>query len=170
MPWSDRIGRRVVSLAAILLLAGPVTAAPNDAKLGRRIDNVTWHDAAGKALALTDLHDGPAVVVVFLSFDCPVSTSYVAPLNDLAREYAGRGVKFVAVCPCDASPAEVAQQAKEYKVAFPVFRDEKFAAADAFAAGVTPEAFVLDRQGVLRYRGRIDDAYAARLKKNQQVR
>jgi peroxiredoxin len=169
MPWSDRIGRRVVSLAAILLLAGPVTAAPNDAKLGRRIDNVTWHDAAGKKLALADLRDGPAVVIVFLSFDCPVSTSYVAPLNDLAKEYSAQGVKLVGVCPCDATAAEVAQQAKEYKVAFPMFRDEKLAGADAFAAGVTPEAFVLDRNGVMRYRGRIDDAYAARLKKNQQV-
>src|SRR3954469_4881187 len=96
------------SLAAVLLLAGPLTAAPNDAKLGTRIDNVTWHDAAGKAFALADLREAPATVVVFLSFDCPVSTSYVAPLNDLAKEFSARGVKFVGVCPCEASAAEVA--------------------------------------------------------------
>src|SRR2546430_5350171 len=34
---------------------------------------------------------------------------------------------------------------------------------------VTPEAFVLDGGFVLRYRGRIDNAYFERLKKNQQV-
>src|SRR5437763_15639806 len=111
MPSSDRITHRGLSLAALLLLVGPLTAAPNDAKLGTRIDNVTWHDAAGRACALADLHDAPAIVVVFLSFDCPVSTSYVAPLNDLAKEYSAQGVKFVGVCPGEASAAEVAKQA-----------------------------------------------------------
>ena len=47
--------------------------------------------------------------------------------------------------------------------------DRDFAAANALKADVTPEAFVLDRNFVLRYRGRIDNAYYARLKKNQQV-
>ena len=36
---------------------------------------------------------------------------------------------------------------------------------ESFKAELTPEAFVLDKNLVLRYRGRIDDAYAARLKK-----
>src|SRR5438477_499697 len=43
------------------------------------------------------------------------------------------------------------------------------AAADDLAAQHTPEVFVLDGGHVLRYRGRIDDAYYARLKKNLQI-
>src|SRR5262249_47786372 len=63
----------------------------------------------------------------------------------------------------------VAKKAGEYKLGFPVYKDDKGAAALALKAEATPEAFVLDHNFVLRYRGRIDDAYSARLKKNLQV-
>jgi hypothetical protein len=46
-----------------------------------------------------------------------------------------------------------------------VLRDRDFAAADVLKASTTPEAFVLDHNFVLRYRGRIDNGYVARLKK-----
>jgi mono/diheme cytochrome c family protein len=42
---------------------------------------------------------------------------------------------------------------------FPVVRDAGHAVADRFGATRTPEAFVLDRGRVVRYRGRIDDQY-----------
>src|SRR5439155_5905977 len=42
----------------------------------------------------------------------------------------------------------------------------KLAAADAFKAQATPEAFVLDKNLVLRYRGRIDDGQKTRMQKN----
>src|SRR5262249_31317430 len=52
---------------------------------------------------------------------------------------------------------------------FPVYKDDKRAAVNALGATTTPEVFVLDRDFVLRYRGRIDDAYSARLKKNSKI-
>src|SRR5439155_4395904 len=51
----------------------------------------------------------------------------------------------------------------------PVYKDDGFAAVDALKAATTPEVFVLDRHSILRYRGRIDNGYYARLKKNPQV-
>src|SRR5262245_28577934 len=53
--------------------------------LGKKIANVTWADASGKRFALHDLKDRKAVVVVFLSFECPVSNSYAPRLADMAR-------------------------------------------------------------------------------------
>jgi len=63
----------------------------------------------------------------------------------------------------------VAKKAGEYKLGFPVYKDDKGAAVEALKAEATPEAFVLDHNFVLRYRGRIDDAYSARLKKNPKI-
>jgi hypothetical protein len=40
-------------------------------------------------------------------------------------------------------------------------RDAGNKLADRFQAAVTPEAFVMDAAGVLRYRGRIDDSQEA---------
>src|SRR6185503_5839507 len=42
-------------------------------------------------------------------------------------------------------------------------------AVRALAAEMNSEAFVLDSGRVLRYRGRIDDGYSARLKRNARV-
>jgi hypothetical protein len=142
---------------------------PSGAKLGTVVRGITFQDTGGKTVSLRDLAAKKAVVVVFLNFDCPNSTGYSLILADLARAYLDK-VAFVGVCPCDdETAATIAQKAEEHKFAFPVYKDDKYVAVDAFHAETTPEAFLLDRDLVLRYRGRIDDAYSARLKKNLKV-
>jgi peroxiredoxin/mono/diheme cytochrome c family protein len=139
-------------------------------KLGKVIDRVTFQKADGKTVALRDFAKHKAVVAIFFSFDCPVSTNYSQPLAIMAEAYKGKGVAFIGIVPgADESAAKIAQLAREYKIPFAVYRDDKLAAVEAFQANITPQAFVLDRNLVLRYRGRIDNAWAARLKKNQQI-
>src|SRR5262249_36821744 len=118
---------------------------------------------------LHDLKDRDAVVVVFLSFDCPVSRGYTANLAELAKTYGERKVAFLGVCPGDEELAALAKHAEEFALGFPVCRDDTLQAADACRARATPEAFVLDRDFVMRYRGRIDDTFSDRFKKNAKV-
>ena len=158
--------------AAVVGLRTPATGAdpaPSTDRLNKAVDNVTFTDGGGKASALKDHAGKTATVVVFLSFDCPVSNSYASTLAALHKTYAEKGVGFVALVPTDDDAAKVAKKAAEFKYPFPVFSDSKFVAAEAFKATVTPEAFVLDQNLVLRYRGRIDNAYSGRLKKNPSV-
>jgi hypothetical protein len=158
-------------LAALWISTGNRACAADDlsgAKLGTKITNVTLTRPDGKATTLHDFKDRKAIVVVFLNFECPVSNGSLSPLAALARIYGPKGVAFVGVC-CGADAAGVAGQAKEFQPGLPVYTDEKFAANQAFKAEVTPEAFLLDPNFVLRYRGRIDNSYAARLKKNLAV-
>ena len=167
----SRISAALLAAAIVSLAPAPLLAqAKVDAsKIGSRIDSVSFTPANGKKFNLKDAEGAKAVVVVFLSFDCPNSNAYVAPLGAMAKQFADKGVVFVGVCPTDDSAEQVARQASEFKAGFPVFKDEKLAAADAFKAAATPEAFVLDRNLVLRYRGRIDNRFAARLRENAQV-
>jgi peroxiredoxin len=152
------------------LLAGTAQTPPSNDKINKKIDNFTLQDASGKPIALYDLQDKKAVVVLFLSFDCPVSNSYAATLAELAKSYQPRGVAFLAVNSSDeGDAAHLAKQAAEFKIPFPVLKDDRQVAADAFKAEVSPEAFVIDHNFVLRYRGRIDDSFAARLKRNNQT-
>ncbi|MBL8794453.1 MAG: redoxin domain-containing protein [Planctomycetia bacterium] len=161
----------VLGLAATaLLLPGWQRAADAPvAKTGHKIDDFALKDAAGKDVSLYGLKDRKAVVVVFLSFDCPNSTNYSPTLIQLHQDYAARGVAFLGICPCDDDAAQVAKHAAEYKLPFPVLRDDKFRAVEALKAEVTPEAFLLDGEYRLRYRGRIDNGFAGRLKKNLQI-
>lgn len=164
---------RFVRALALVGLIGMLVAVPGSAadpapstdRLNKTIDNVKLPDNG----ALKDRAGKVATVVVFLSFDCPVSNSYAATLAELHKTYSAKGVSFLAFVPTDDEPAKVAKRAAEFKYPFPVYSDSKLVAAEAFKATVTPEAFVLDSGLVMRYRGRIDNQYYGRLKKNPQV-
>lgn len=164
-----------IVVGVALVCAGQTAPSRADAltaaKLGQKISEVGFVDAAGKKLTLNDLKGAKATVVVFLSFDCPVSTSYSPVLMEMKKHFADRGVNFVGVCAAESeTPASIAKRATDFALGFPVFSDNQAAAVTAFKAEKTPEAFLLDHNLVLRYRGRIDDAFAARLKRNQQIK
>jgi peroxiredoxin len=163
---------RLLLLTAVAgLFAGhAVGQGPSVDKLNKKIENVALKNADGKPVALYDQKDNKAVVVAFVSFECPVSNSYAPILAELHKNYAAKGVAFLAVNSTDdLDAAAVAKHAAEYKYPFPVLKDADHQAADMLKATVVSEAFVLDHNFVLRYRGRIDNSYAARLKKNNQV-
>lgn len=154
------------ALGLLLPLNASAADGPSRAGLGQKVANVTFTDAKGKTQSLQELRGKAGTVIVFVSFDCPVSTSYSEPLAELAKTYGPKGVSFLAVAPsADEDAAALAKKAEEFKIPFPVFKDGQLKAADALHAEVTPEAFLLDGHLTMRYRGRVDDGYAARLKK-----
>jgi peroxiredoxin len=100
-----------------------------------------------------------ATAVVFASAVCPVSDKYVERLNDLYARFSRRGVQFVVVYPnANESWRDIETYSKRNGLTFPVYRDDANRLADRLDARSTPEAFLFDRSGRLRYRGRIDDA------------
>ncbi len=147
-----------------LVGAPPVEAGSIEALLKR-----SFRTQGDKVLAWNDLAGAKASVVVFLSFDCPVSTSYSQLLADLARDYQTKGVSFVGFCPCDDDAGRIAAQASEHRLGFPVFKDDQFAVADALGAKTTPQVFVLDAKNDVIYTGLIDDGYVKRLVPSRKV-
>jgi thiol-disulfide isomerase/thioredoxin len=107
-------------------------------------------------------------VVVFISTVCPVSNSYNLRMIDLYKDYAPKGVTFQFLnANQNESQAEVEDHARRVGFPFPVIRDVNNVEADRFGAQYTPESFVIDRNGAIRYRGRIDDAQnPARVRQN----
>ncbi len=152
---------RAVHLLPLVALLGLAAAVRADAGPGgKKIDNFTLKDAAGKPVALADFKDRKAVVVVFVGTECPLNNLYVPRLIELHKEYAGKGVQFLAVnSNVQDTPQKVAEHARKHGIPFPVLKDPANRVADQFGAKRTPEAFLLDAKGVIRYRGRIDDQY-----------
>jgi peroxiredoxin/mono/diheme cytochrome c family protein len=163
--------RTAATVLCFVLLGrfAPAADPTPDRHIGQTVGAVALTGLDGKPASLADLRGKAATVVVFASFECPVSNSYLAGLSDLARAHADRGVAVVIACPTDDTPAAVGKHAAEFKLAVPVVLDGKRELAQAVGAKTTPEAAVLDGAGTLRYRGRIDNAYSARLKKNPAV-
>jgi peroxiredoxin len=105
--------------------------------------------------------DGVAVVV-FTCNHCPYALAWHDRLTQVARDYQGR-VSFLAVNPNDAEryPRDSFDAMKERVEAdggwpYPYLRDESQEVARAFGAQTTPDVFVLDGEGILRYRGAPD--------------
>ena len=157
------------SLLAAPVLFAAVAAVPLGAADPKPVANVTLTDPAGKPWALHD-QKAQAVVVAFLSPDCPMSNGYLPELAALHARYAPQGVTLVGVYPDpDLTAAAAAAHAREYKVPFPVLRDPAQLAVKALGPKATPEVVVLDSAFVVRYRGRIDDGYVGRLKQRATV-
>ena len=91
-------------------------------RLNTKIDPLPLRDAAGKPVRLPE---SKATVVVFLSFECPVSNSYTAIRWPTCQGLRPEGRDLRRPLPVRRRRrAEVAKQAKEFKLAFPVFKDE----------------------------------------------
>jgi peroxiredoxin len=143
-------------LACLSPHAAPPTVPQTDFNL---------RDHAGKTHRLSDFRKLDAVVVVFVSVDCPLATLYAPRLEELSRRYGGKAA-FVAVAPNrQDSPADLARYARQHSLLFPVLKDTGHVVADRYGARRSPEAFVLDRSRRIVYRGRIDDQYAVGVQK-----
>jgi peroxiredoxin len=173
MSWRCSLSRSTTSLVLVWSALGLSLAAedqPERALIGTKIENFRLHDQEGKAWSLHEVKDAKAVVLVFLSIECPMSNNYLPKLADLSKSFGPKGVVFAGVnANLEETDRDIAAHRKSFQVPFPVLKDRDQAAATALKARVNPEAFVLDAGFVLRYRGRIDDAYSARLVPNARV-
>ncbi len=101
-----------------------------------------------------------AVVLVFTNVDCPIANYYQPELRRLQQKYGPRGVRFFQIHSDPAVTLQAARQhVEQFRIAMPVVLDHQQRIARKLGAKVTPEAFVLDAQGRVVYRGRIDDTY-----------
>ncbi len=148
--WSSRVEAGEKSVRA-----GKASTPAGKASV---LNALNFSDISGTAYTGADLSHHKATVFLFVSCQCPVCNVYMPRVNALAAEYAKQGVAMFAVYPdSHESLLEVTKDVRTRKVAIPVVRDAQCRLTDALGAKMTPEAIVVDAQGVVRYRGRIDD-------------
>ena len=147
-------------VSAAPALASSRAGASGLAALGKAAPNFTLPDStSGKPVSLGTLSAAKkATVLMFVSTRCPVSNAYNARMAALAKKYTALGVAFAGIDANTTEPTtEIADFVKQQHFLFPILKDADDRVADAYAAHVTPETFVVDKQGVLVYHGRIDN-------------
>lgn len=109
------------------------------------------------------LEEFQAIAAIFISNQCPYVRLYLDRLKQLQDEFQSLGATLIGINANDAlvAPVESFEQMKgfaaECELNFPYLRDPNQDVARTFGASVTPEAFLLDRKGIIRYHGAIDD-------------
>jgi len=103
-----------------------------------------------------------ATVVVFTANGCPFALAWHDRVQAVARDFAGRDVVVLQIVSNDEtghpedSVAAMRERVANGDLAGPFLRDADQQVARAFGATATPEIFVVDRGGVVRYHGAPD--------------
>jgi hypothetical protein len=114
---------------------------------------------------------GKANVLVFVASDCPISNGYAPEIQRICADGRAKGVQCTLVyedVSIDAASVRAHRVRYQYRD-MPAVIDTDGAIARRARATITPQAVVLDRAGVVKYRGRIDNQYAALGKPRQVV-
>jgi peroxiredoxin len=129
--------------------------------LGTPVPGFALPSATG-ATVRSDDYDGRMLLVVFLSQHCPYVQHIEQGLGELVRRHPDLAV--VGVCSNDTgispddTPDRLLEQAQRAGWDFPYLVDETQDVARAFGAACTPDFFLFDADGLLAYRGAMDDS------------
>lgn len=146
----------------LLALSGLVCSSGEDAfkKLVPLDIEVTGTQGAGlKPLKLAE--GKKAAVFIFVLHDCPIANASAPELERIRKDYINKGVEFYLVHEDpELTPAGAQKHADEFKLGHVVLSDPDHKLAKACGATSVPEAAVTNREGVVKYLGRINDLYA----------
>jgi len=125
---------------------------------GDTVDNFSINNYDGNTYSLDMNKDAKATVLIFVSTQCPNVKIYDNRINQIANEYQSKGFVIWGI---NSNYTEPVEEVKEHSVKvnynFPVLKDLNNTVADMLGATRTPEVFVIDKNRVVLYHGRIDD-------------
>lgn len=152
----------IVLVLCAVLLQGAAEAAKFKKVVGETFPAVSTKDAvSGDPIVLADVlkKDGvKGAVVFFTSYHCPVAVAYEARVNELAAKYKD-SIPFIGL---DANASETAEElakyAKEKKFGYHIGVDDGSKVAKEIGAGVTPEFYLISKDGKIVFHGPLDDS------------
>ncbi len=157
---------RSLTFAGIALLTLNVCAEPTPQRVLRcpawsaRFDDFSLPAVNDQIVSLSTDPSVQLHVICFLGTECPLARVYGPRLERMSSQYASRGVRFIGInSNLQDSMEELKAYAKQHGITFPVGKDYDRQVALQAGATRTPEVFVIDRSGAIRYQGRIDDQY-----------
>lgn len=160
---------RILAVVPLLALAAGLSAAqqnfgggsaiPPAPPIGSKMPGLKLATLAGAPTDLPGVAGKKGTLVIFVSVQCPVSNAYNERMEALAQDWSARGFAVVGINSNRTESSEaVAAHAREHGLTFAILKDNDNRLADALGASFTPETYLFDAGGTLRYHGRIDDS------------
>lgn len=150
-------------VAAALLTVGGIARA--DATVGSKAPDFTLKTVDGKTVSLHDFA-GKTVVLEWFNPDCPFvkfAHGKDGPLASQPKRVTDSGTVWLAINSSadgkQGSGIERNQKAaKEYNMSYPILVDTDGKVGKTYGAKTTPHMYVIDKEGVVRYNGALDNA------------
>jgi len=139
---------------------GPALLDAQEAGIGKKLPNLKFTDIHGKAYALSDFRDKKATVIALVGTGCPLCLKYGPTLAKIEKEYLDKDVAFIFVNPNQSeSHKRLTDSIKNLGYQSPYVQDGKRKIPFRLGAKTTTEAFLLDANRNLVYRGAVNDQY-----------
>ena len=151
----------------MLIIPAIISAAPPE--IGKPAPDFTLHDLDGKQVKLSDFK-GKIVVLEWINEGCPFVKGHYENGNmpSLQQKYAAQNVVWLTINSTRPDHPEAYNAAKSKEIlaqwkshATNNLMDEERTVAHLYDAKTTPHMYVIDKDGVLRYQGAIDDDRSA---------
>lgn len=127
--------------------------------VGEKVQDLVVTDLAGKSWSLSDLQKRSKSGVVSLTFWCTFCQS-CRTMEASLQKMGGDFREKASVLAVDASAGDSAKKVEDFtrskKLTLPIFLDADARVADLFGIRLTTTTVVIDKSGVLRYRGQFD--------------
>jgi hypothetical protein len=118
-------------------------------------------DLAGHALDPFVDAQAKAIVLIFISTDCPISNRYAPEIRRVEEQFARSGVRlWLVYADADTSAETIRKHLKDFRLPQQILRDPRHVLVRLAQARVTPEGAVFLPDRRLVYHGRIDNRYA----------
>jgi peroxiredoxin len=134
-------------------------------KLGDSVAPFTLPGIDDRKHTLSDYADKAAIVIIFSCNHCPYVQAWEDRMVAIQTDYGDKGVQLIAInandtkkYPDDDFP-KMKERAREKGFNFVYLQDETQEVAQVYGAERTPEVFLFDKDGLLRYHGSIDDNF-----------
>lgn len=143
-------------ILVVLLSGGSALCAQGTLKTGEKVGPIKLTSPEGLSVVMNNYTERRGTAVLFLSSRDDGATSEASLIRSLDEKFSKRKILLMAVFSgSDFSGPEVRAFCQANGFNFPVYLDPDGNIAKTFDARVTPEAFLLDRQGRLVYTGSI---------------
>ena len=164
MKYTKAIVIASVAAASIAMLGNAPTAG-GEAEIGKAAPTFSLTDSNGKAVNLEDFK-GKVVVLEWTNDGCPIVKRHYKSKNmqDLQKKYTKEGVVWLSIISSapgkqghvDGDKANELTKSRKASPSYVLF-DPTGKVGHQYDAKTTPHMFVIDKKGVLRYDGGIDD-------------
>ena len=99
-------------------------------------------------------------VDIFVSVDCPIANAYAPEINRLHKKFEAKAVRIRLVYPeTSLKEEDVSRHRKDYSLEPDGKIDTDHSLVKRASATITPEVAVFDKEGKLKYRGKIDNRF-----------
>jgi peroxiredoxin len=145
------------TVAAIALIVAASIARAGELAPGAQAPPLSLVNAIDGEIVALRPDDGKLKVIVFTSERCLEAMAFEPRLIEIANRFGHKGARlYVVNTDGDAANMKARAEAQDYP--FPYLADSDGSAVGAYGARVAPHAFIVDGEGVVRYRGFIDDS------------